>query len=76
MKHSFIDTMYIVLFVLIVVLIILINTKPSFIFKENGRPREFGVGYDSNYDCKTLYDIKTIVFITVLVTIICIKHKM
>ena len=31
--------------IFLVVFIILITNKPTFIFKKNGQPREFGIGY-------------------------------
>ena len=31
--------------------------KPSFLFQENGKRRPFGLGYDRNYERRTLFDM-------------------
>ena len=45
--------------IFLIFFILLITTKPSFIFDKNGKPREFGIGYKN----KTVVPIWLIVII-------------
>jgi hypothetical protein len=54
----FYTILYIILFILL-----LYFTKPQFIFKPNGKPREYGIGVDDEGYKKTLYNLQFIIII-------------
>lgn len=49
------------LFSLILFIIIIYISKPSFIFKPNGFSKEYGVGFDSDGYRKTFFTFNTII---------------
>lgn len=51
---------YIVSFILI-----MCQWKPSMLFKPNGKPRTYGIGYDEEGYKKTLYSIHLVIIIVV-----------
>jgi hypothetical protein len=52
-------------------ILVLYTVKPRFMFKNNGQPREWGVGLDSNGYKKTLLDIHSGI---IVFSILCIKY--
>ena len=67
---KFINNLYYVLFAIVLVLALLMHFKPNIVFKPNGRPREWGFGEDAEHDKRSLYDIKTIVLLTVVAVMV------
>ncbi len=43
--------------------------KPSILFKPNGKPRDYGVGFDEEGYRKTLYTFQFVIIIAVLIII-------
>lgn len=59
------------IFVLILSLILIYTFKPNIIFKPNSKPREHGVGVDSEGYNKTLYSMFSItIFLCVIIYIL------
>ena len=52
------------------IIVILYTVKPSIIFKPNGKPRVYGVGYDEEGYKKTLYTFQFVVIIIVLLLMV------
>jgi hypothetical protein len=52
---------------------ILYLLKPSILFKPNGRPRQYGIGYDDEGYKKTFYTFQLAVILIVVLTILFIK---
>lgn len=51
--------------ILIVIISILYFCKPMLLFKPNGKPRQYGIGYDDEGYKKTLYTFQFVIFIIV-----------
>ena len=51
------------------IIVVLYTIKPSIIFKPNGKPRVYGIGYDEEGYKKTLYTFQFVVIIIVLLLI-------
>jgi hypothetical protein len=51
------------------IIIVLYTVKPSILFKPNGKPRVYGVGYDEEGYKKTLYTFQFAIIIIVLLLI-------
>uniref|UniRef100_A0A6C0H717 Uncharacterized protein n=1 Tax=viral metagenome TaxID=1070528 RepID=A0A6C0H717_9ZZZZ len=52
------------------IIVILYTVKPSIVFKPNGKPRVYGVGYDEEGYKKTLYTFQFVVIIIVLLIMV------
>lgn len=48
------------------IIVVLYSIKPSILFKPNGKPRVYGVGYDEEGYKKTLYTFQFAVIVVVL----------
>jgi hypothetical protein len=56
-------------------ILLLYITKPILLFKPNGKPRLYGLGYDDEGYKKTLYTFQFIIVIVVLIITLYIKIK-
>ena len=56
--------------VLLGIIIVLYSMKPSILFKPNGKPRIYGVGYDEEGYKKTLYTFQFAITIIVVLLIL------
>ena len=52
------------------IIIMLYTIKPSILFKPNGKPRVYGVGFDDEGYKKTLYTFQFVVIIIVLLLMV------
>ena len=55
-------------------ILLLYITKPILLFKPNGKPRLYGLGYDDEGYKKTLYTFQFIIVIVVLIITLFIKN--
>lgn len=53
---------------LIGIIALLYMLKPSILFKPNGKPRQYGVGYDDEGYKKTLYSFQLAIIVAVVFT--------
>ena len=51
-------------------IIVLYMLKPSFVFKPNGKPRQYGIGHDTEGYKKTLYSLQTVIIFVVILLIV------
>ena len=56
-------------------ILLLYISKPILLFKPNGKPRLYGLGYDDEGYKKTLYTFQFIIVIVVLIITLYIKIK-
>lgn len=56
-------------------ILLLYISKPILLFKPNGKPRLYGLGYDDEGYKKTLYTFQFIIVIVVLIITLFIKIK-
>lgn len=52
------------------IIILLYMLKPSILFKPNGKPRSYGVGYDEEGYKKTLYTFQFSIIIIIIVLVL------
>lgn len=60
---------------LICAIVLVTYTKPSIIYKPNGKPREYGFGKDSEGFKKTIFTLQTFIITAVLLTFALTKNK-
>ena len=56
-------------------ILLLYILKPILLFKPNGKPRLYGLGYDEEGYKKTLYTFQFVIIIIVLVVTLYIKNQ-
>lgn len=62
--------------IIILLTIILYIMKPAFVFKPNGKAREYGFGYDSEGYKKTLYTFPIVImFVAMFVAVAILEEK-
>jgi len=52
------------------IIVVLYTIKPTILFKPNGKPRVYGVGFDEEGYKKTLYTFQFVVIIVVLLLMV------
>jgi hypothetical protein len=52
---------------LIFIIVLIYIIKPSITFLPNGKPREYGVGYDSEGYKKTFYTMQNLILLTAII---------
>lgn len=55
---------------LLIIILLLYITKPTFFFKPNGKLRNYGVGYDDEGYKKSLYTFQHVIIIIILLLFI------
>jgi hypothetical protein len=56
--------------IFVVVLLMFFYLKPSFLFKPNGKPREYGMGVDAEGYRKTVFSMHTVIIVIVVFIVV------